>query len=49
MAGKQRGVPQYKLHKPTGQARIILDAQHVYLLTLVEKCSEGRAKSVALG
>jgi integrase len=28
---RQKGIPGYKLHKPSGRARVILDGRHVYL------------------
>jgi hypothetical protein len=28
---RPKGIPAYKLHKPSGQARVILDGRHVYL------------------
>jgi hypothetical protein len=31
MPTKRRKVPSYRLHKPSGQARVILDGEHIYL------------------
>ncbi len=31
MPRKASHVPAYRLHKPSGQARVIIDGQHVYL------------------
>ena len=31
MPRKPSHVPAYRLHKPSGQARVIIDGQHVYL------------------
>jgi len=31
MSGNRRRVPAYRLHKPSGQARVIIDGAHVYL------------------
>jgi hypothetical protein len=31
MPRKSPHVPSYRLHKPTGQARVIIDAKHIYL------------------
>ena len=28
---KARFVPSYRLHKPSGQARVIIDGEHIYL------------------
>ena len=28
---RRKGVPAYRLHKPSGQARVISDGRHVYL------------------
>jgi len=34
-------VPAYRLHKPSGQARVIVDGKHVYLVP-VRKCTSLR-------
>ena len=31
MSQKRRRIPSYRLHKPSGQARVIIDGEHVYL------------------
>ena len=31
MPGKRKRVPSYRLHKPSGQAGVILAGQHIYL------------------
>lgn len=31
MSSKTRGVPSYRLHKSTGQARVIISGKHIYL------------------
>ena len=31
MPKKARHVPSYRLHKPSGQARVIINGEHVYL------------------
>jgi len=31
MPSKPIRVPNYRLHKPSGQARVIINGQHVYL------------------
>ena len=28
---KPRRIPSYRLHKPSGQARVIIDRRHIYL------------------
>jgi hypothetical protein len=28
---RRKGVPGYRIHKPSGQARVIIDGRHVYL------------------
>lgn len=42
----RRRVPAYKLHKPSGQARVILDGRHVYLGP--HGCAESREKYARL-
>jgi hypothetical protein len=32
MPGKGHRAPSYRLHKPSGQARVIIDGEHKYLL-----------------
>ena len=31
MSRKPGHVPSYRLHKPSGQARVIIDGEHIYL------------------
>jgi hypothetical protein len=31
MSPKSRRIPSYRLHKPSGQARVIIDRRHIYL------------------
>ena len=31
MSSKSRRIPSYRLHKPSGQARVIIDRRHIYL------------------
>ena len=31
MSQKRSRVPAYRLHKPSGQARVIIDGQHIHL------------------
>ena len=31
MSSQKRRTPSYRLHKPSGQARVIIDGKHIYL------------------
>ena len=31
MSQRRRRIPSYRLHKPSGQARVIIDGEHMYL------------------
>jgi hypothetical protein len=31
MSSQKRREPSYRLHKPSGQARVIIDRKHIYL------------------
>jgi len=31
MSKRRRRIPSYRLHKPSGQARVIIDGEHIYL------------------